>query len=199
MVSTRQKKPVAAPLAAPEDACQRAQAKYTQPVSRARIKINAVSRQTQAAQQLILNWFLQSQARRASSRSSVRSTNLSGAMSYFTNQKTCSVWHRGGVCDLQREVSVGTQAARAERACVDGDDASSAASPTAPPSGSPAPRRRRRPSTAENLGMCWARTGRKTVVPLHRKTELTQFREGRMPHLRMQRMPLHTERKGRRC
>ena len=57
MVSTRQKKPVAAPLAAPEDACQRAQAKYTQPVSRARIKINAVSRQTQAAQQLILNWI----------------------------------------------------------------------------------------------------------------------------------------------
>ena len=56
MVSTR-RTPVAAPLAAPEDACQRAQAKYTQPIPRARKLIIPFSRQTQAAQQLILNWI----------------------------------------------------------------------------------------------------------------------------------------------
>ena len=57
MVSTQQTTPVAAPLAAPEHACQRAQAKYTAPDPRARKRDQAVSRQTQAAQQLILNWI----------------------------------------------------------------------------------------------------------------------------------------------
>ncbi len=57
MVSTQQTTPVAAPLAAPEDACQRTQAKYTQPVPRARISTRSVSRQTQAGQQAILNWI----------------------------------------------------------------------------------------------------------------------------------------------
>ena len=59
MVSTQQTTPVAAPLAAPEaeDACQRAHTKYTQPVPRARKLIMPFSRQTQAAQQAILNWI----------------------------------------------------------------------------------------------------------------------------------------------
>ncbi len=57
MVSPQQTTPVAAPLAAPEDACQRTQANYTQPIPRARKMTYSVSRQTQAAQQAILNWI----------------------------------------------------------------------------------------------------------------------------------------------
>ena len=55
MISTRQNTPVAAPLAAPEDACQRAHTKYTQPIPRARKRDNKVSRQTLAAREVLLD------------------------------------------------------------------------------------------------------------------------------------------------